>query len=141
MHLFNIISILIIFFFQKKGSIIGSISLGTITIFPMMFCVVYFTVTIIWYRESTSVAQSVIVLLIHPIITEIIGTFLKLNMGNGKHTHIFYDHLSTLSLSLSLFNIYHSLSFSLSLSLIHTHTYTLSHSITHLHTRTLSLIS
>ena len=60
---------------------------------PGCFAIFYITSTIIWYRDSSPVVQAVIALLLHPIITEIITSFLKLDSEKGRHNHLFYDHL------------------------------------------------
>ena len=61
----------------------------------MIFCMVYLEYGIVWYRNASPVVKAVIALLIHPIISEVFVSLMRLNKGSGTRKHPFYDHLDS----------------------------------------------
>ena len=74
-------------------------------VLSFVFVWLYTLFTIEIYRQSNSLGKSLIALILHPILTEITGTILKISIGSGKSIHPFYDHLHTFTFE-TILNLY-----------------------------------
>ena len=71
-------------------------------IVPLFFLLIYLEFVIVLYRYATSSLKMVIALIIHPVVTEIFVTIMRLDKGKGTRNHPFYDHLDSFGVELCM---------------------------------------
>ena len=78
---------------KEKKALKSSLRGLILIIFTIGSVLTYIYFTMMLYRAAGHFLKIVIALIIHPLIAEITSSTLKLDVGDGKNRHPFYDHL------------------------------------------------